>query len=842
VSTLVETTPVLARIRLNLNREWKFCLGDCTDGELSQLDDSTWQPIGLPHTFDLPYFRTPEFYVGCGWYRRSFEYPAEWRSKRLFLEFDGAFQVAEVFVNGQRVGSHEGGYTGFSIDITSALVDGENILAVRVDNNWNPQLAPRAGEHIFSGGLYRDVHLVIANPLHVTWNGISITTPSVSEESATVAIKVEIANQSANPRHCRLVTTVLDDLGSVVAVVNSERMIDPNAMVEVDQLCEPIRTPKLWHPDHPHLYTVRTTVHEGDQIVDELDSPLGFRWFEWTASRGFFLNGKHLYLRGANAHQDHAGWGIAITQAACWRDVQLLKDAGFNFVRGAHYPHHRAFADACDRLGLIFWSENCFWGKGGFGPEGYWNASAYPVNAEDFEPFEEHCKDTLVEMIRINRNHPSILIWSMTNEAFFTYNLDRARALMSELVKLSQKLDPTRPAAIGGAQRGMVDRLGDVAGYNGDGARLFLDPGVPNMVSEYGAISKPHDGYEPFFGDLQSEEFPWRSGQAIWCAFDYGTIAGKQGLKGILHHNRLPKRSWYWYRNAYRHIPPPPWPGAGTPAKLRLTADKMVLRSADGTDDCQLIATVLDSADNAVSNCPPITLTIECGPGEFPTGPSITFESGSEVPVVDGQAAIALRSYYAGHTLIRATSPGLQDATIYVVTLGDPRFIPGETPPAAFRRYVPPKPSSAALAAMKNAVNVARDRPSRASSEAQGHPANHANDANDSTFWQAAVRPTECGEQEWYQVDLEGYYELSSIKLVFSSAANLRYVVALSDDGAKWTERIDRSQTVRTDATRNDVFDPGTIGRYVRLRFTSVPLGVVAGLRTVEIQGILSVR
>jgi hypothetical protein len=831
-----------ARIRLNINREWTFFLGDCAGGEQPGLDESGWQSVGLPHTFDLPYFRTPEFYVGCGWYRRTIECPAEWREKRVLLEFEGVFQVADVFINGQRAGGHRGGYTGFSIDVTEAMVTGDNLLAVRVDNNWNPQLVPRAGEHIFSGGLYRDVHLVIKGPLHIAWNGIAISTPSVSETSATVAIGAEIVNQSETARKCRLVSAVVDPAGSVVGSAETVRSIDAHAIVEIEQLCEPILAPRLWHPDHPHLYTVRTTVYDGDEIADEVDSPLGFRWFEWTADRGFFLNGKHLYLRGANAHQDHAGWGIGITQAACVGDVRLIKEAGFNFVRGAHYPHHPAFAEACDRLGMIFWSEMCFWGKGGFGPEGYWNASAYPVNAEDFEPFEEHCKQTLTEMIRINRNHPSILIWSMTNEAFFTYNLDRARVLMSDLVKLSRELDPSRPAAIGGAQRGMVDRLGDVAGYNGDGARLFIDPGVPNMVSEYGAISKPHDAYDPFFGDLEAEEFPWRSGQAIWCAFDYGSIAGRQGLKGILHHNRLPKRSWYWYRNAYRQIPPPRWPSAGAPARLQLTADKLVLGSTDGTDDCQITVTVLDAAENPISDCPPITLAIQSGPGEFPTGRSITFESSGDIQVIDGQAAIAFRSYHAGTTLIRATSPGLEAATIVVTTLGEPRFVSGETPSVGTRPYIPPKPSAAAIAAMKNAVNVARDRPSRASSEVAGHPANHANNADDSTFWEAVDRKTGLDSEEWYQVDLEGYYELSSIKLVFSSAANIRYIVGLSDDGVNWTARIDRSQTVRTDATRNDVFDPGTIGRYVRVRFTRVPPGVVAGLRTVDIQGILSVR
>ena len=161
-------------------------------------------------------------------------------------------------------------------------------------------------------------------------------------------------------------------------------------------------------------------------------------------------------------------------------------------------------------------------------------------------------------MIRINRNHPSIIAWSMTNEAFFTYNLDRAETLMADLVKLSRELDPTRPAAIGGAQRGDVDKLGDIAGYNGDGARLFIDPGVPNMVSEYGAISKPHDAYEPFFGELQPERFPWRSG-----AGDLGGVRlrlasrASRGSRESSTISALPKRSWHWYRNAYRGIAPP---------------------------------------------------------------------------------------------------------------------------------------------------------------------------------------------------------------------------------------------------------------------------------------------
>src|SRR6476469_7246130 len=162
--------------RINLNRAWRFMRGDRAGAEQPDHDDSTWQPVGLPHCFDLPYFRTPEFYVGVGWYRKRINTNrlpcGKWLAGRL--EFDGAFQVADVFVNGKHVGEHRGGYTGFAIE--TGFHPGDNLVAVRVSNEWNLQLAPRAGEHIFSGGLYRDVHLSVPMP-NVAWNGVGVTTP-----------------------------------------------------------------------------------------------------------------------------------------------------------------------------------------------------------------------------------------------------------------------------------------------------------------------------------------------------------------------------------------------------------------------------------------------------------------------------------------------------------------------------------------------------------------------------------------------------------------------------------------------------------------------------------------
>ena len=187
-------------------------------------------------------------------------------------------------------------------------------------------------------------------------------------------------------------------------------------------------------------------------------------------------------------------------------------------------------------------------------------------------------------------------------------------------MKLSHELDPTRPAAVGGAQREGFDKLGDVAGYNGDGARLYINPGFPNLVTEYGSCTADRPGdLRSLLGRSSDPAIPLRSGQAIWAGFQHSSNCGlSMGKMGIIDYFRLPLRAWYWYRNAYLKIPPPEWPKPGVPAKLQLQADRTTLAAPDGTDDCHLIVTVLDAAGRHVSNSPPVTLNVESGPGEFP--------------------------------------------------------------------------------------------------------------------------------------------------------------------------------------------------------------------------------
>jgi len=825
------------RQRLNFNREWKFQLGDVRGAEAVAYDDSKWNTVGLPHSFSTPYFQGKDFYTGYGWYRKSFDVPAAWLQQRVFVEFDGAFQDAEVFVNGRSAGRHRGGYTGFSCDITPALHAGRNLLAVRLNNNWSPTLAPRGGDHIFPGGIYRDVWLVVTAPLHVTWYGTFVTTPEVSHNLAVVNVKTELQNQGTVASEFVLTTEILDPNGKSVARVSAKQTIAAGATMTVDQTSPAILNPQLWHPAHPFLYTAVTTVAAGGKVVDEYRTPFGIRWIKWTADQGVFINGEHYYFHGANVHQDHAGWANAVTDAGAFRDVKLMKDAGFDFIRGSHYPHHPAFADACDQLGLLFWSENCFWMGGGAHRDGNWAADAYPVHPEQEAEFEQSVEDTLRDEIRILRNHPSIVVWSMCNEVFFSSNQPKVKALLSRMVALTHQLDPTRPAAIGGAQRGGLDKLGDVAGYNGDGARLFINPGIPNVVSEYGAQSTPRPGtYDGHFKprdrlDADTPPFPWRSGQVIWCGFDYGTIFGNGVSKGLVDYARIPKREWYWYRNQYLHIPPPAWPQAGVPAQLSLTADKTVIAGTDGRDDVHLLVTVQDAGGKPISNSPPVTFTIESGPGEFPTGRTITFDETTDNPIRDGQAAIEFRSYYGGETIIRATSPGLKDATLKIITRGEPQFVAGKTPLAPDRpyvRFVRPEDFTA-----PGNQNVAYNRPTGASSEAPGHNGSRAVDGDANTYWSAS----DDQPGAWWQVDLEQPHTITAVQITFPAAGNYRYRVEGSINGNSWTLLADNSQTDRTEPVRTDKIPSGQRVQIVRLTFAGLPVGTAAALAEVKITG-----
>ena len=302
---------------------------------------------------------------------------------------------------------------------------------------------------------------------------------------------------------------------------------------------------------------------------------------------------------------------------------------------------------------------------------------------------------------------------------------------------------------------------------------------------------------------------------------------------GFVDYFRLPKRQWYWYRNAYRHIPPPEWPAEGTPAGLHLTADKTVLQNVDGTDDVHLVVTVVDADGKALSNSPPVTLTLVSGPGEFPTGPSITFAPDSDIAIRDGMAAIEFRSYYAGKSVIRATSPGLQDAELEITSLGEPIFIAGKTPPVQPRPYVRFEGNSA----NDQLATLGRDNPTLVSSEAPGHSGHFANDGDPATFWQAA----EGDKNPWLTLDLERIVQVSTLRVTFPSAGVWRYRAEISEDGqAGWRPVANESRNSREVTTLTDTPAQWPRGRFLRVTFTALPPGRLAALAEIEVLGTIA--
>lgn len=818
------------------NRDFLFKLGESPNAQDPAFPDTDWDRIGVPHSFSIPYFRSPHFYVGEGWYRKHFNVDELSLSDRYRLDFEGVFQTCSVYLNGKKVGGHQGGYTGFSVDLTPALKKGENLLAVQVDNKWNAQLPPRAGEHVFSGGIYRDVKLVRTGEVFIPRNGVRVSTPQVSKAFATVTAMAKVANSSNKEMSLIYGFQIFDSngkechprqAGEILLRAGETKTVESDSQNGFGQ----VKVPELWHPDHPVLYTLKFNIYSKEN-ASSVTIPFGIRWFEFTADRGFLLNGEPLFLRGANRHQDHAGWGDAITNSAHVRDAKMIKDCGMNFVRGSHYPHDPSFLKACDELGLLFWSENTYWGIGGFGNDGYWNCSAYPTNPADEAPFIENNKRLLGEMIDDAYNHPSVVVWSLCNEPFFVRGseMEKSRELVRTLTAESHRLDRSRPVGVGGAQRSGFDKLGDIIGYNGDGAS-FPDPKRPNLVAEYGSHIANRPGvYDGTFGDVKSQP-AWRSGQALWCAFHHGSIAGDMGRMGMIDYFRLPLRQWYWYRNEFAKIPPPEWVKPGKAAGLKLSADRLSVKN-DGSEDIFFTVTVVDATGKPIANSPDVTLEIVSGPGELPTGKSITFRHNSDIDIREGMAAVAFRSWHGGKTLLRAVSEGLTPAEITVETVGEPQWKPEFSVQWQKNRVYRAKPVSEA-AHRESRDNIAFIRPTRVSSQESRNSSDLANDGDLNTRWCAK----EGSVPAWWQVDLENFYSVERVNLSLEKGGEFHYTIATSEDGSNWVEGA--AMTIaEVNADRTHELNAKPRARFLRVTFTTVPAGVYPGIREIRVSGV----
>ena len=864
------------RIQLNFNRDWKFYRGDVENAQQPEFDDSDWTDVALPHNFSVPYNMESSFYVGYGWYRKDFEIPENWNGKRVNIEFEGVFQVAEVYVNGEAVATHEGGYTGFEYDITDYVHTGENQVSVRVNNIWQPDLSPRAGDHQFTGGIYRDVYLNVTDDVHVTWYGTFVTTPDLTnpgfDESAVnvldsytseleikenlakkqsnVNVQTEIKNDSSKAKQVQVRQQIVDEENTIVAEFSSkEKTIASGEIYNFNDTSEKIKDIKIWDTENPYMYKVYTTVYADGQPVDVYESPLGFRWAQYK-NDGFYLNGEKTLLDGANAHQDHGGWADAVTNKGFYRDVEMIKEAGMNFIRGSHYPHDPSYAKACDELGVLFWSESVFWGMGGCSGKDEpaamtandWFKDAYPQNPEDEEAFEKSCKQALTDMIRINRNHPSIINWSMGNEVFFTAagTQQKAKNLVNEMRNLSHKLDPTRKAGMGGVQREGYDKLEicDIAGYNGDGGK-FENLTMPNIVAEYGSWVADRPGqYRPFYDQIAkpgtTDQYQLKknsAGLSLWCAFHHGTIGGHGLAKmGIIDYYRVPLNSWYWYREKNTGVAPERSTDKKA-AKMELTASQKILNN-NGTDDTHIILTMQDEDGNWVNQTQKVTLKVVSGPGVFPTGKEYTFVPNKTM--YDGRAAIEFRSYYSGETIIQAISSGLPDTEIRLTTVNTSGEAEGNEPDGFYVTKEEDITEKIEEPMLYGTSNVASGRPAFPSSNDADRAL--AVDGNMETSWIAE----KTGSGEYWMTDLEFTQYLYKIKLGFSSTPfPYKIEAAMDKENGPWTVVAEYTKESVLNRPYEESVD-GTEARYVKITFTDVPENERGFLSECEVYGITS--
>lgn len=760
-------------MRKYVNRNWKFTYGNPEGAECVGYDDAAWYDIGLPHSMGTPYFMECEFYVGYGAYRKVLRIDENWIGKKLFLEFMGVFQVAEVYVNGNKAGEHRGGYTPFIVDISEYVNSGDNLLYVRVNNEWDGTLAPRAGEHVFNAGIYRDVSLIVEDPVHITWYGTAVTS-RLEEEAAQVRIETEIINESDIEQKWHLVNVIQspETYLQFAAETPLTGILAPGEIRKVEQWIS-VSDAQLWSPETPYLYTVNSLLTTDGGMEDQTVTTFGIRTVEFTADRGFFLNGKHYKPLGANVHQDHAGWSDAVTRAGIQRDISLIKECGMNFIRGSHYPHHPYFAEECDRQGLLFWSELCFWGTGGEDRDGFWCASGYPVVEEEQEAFEESCFRAMEEMIRVHRNHPSIVVWSTGNEVFFSEMqvMEKARVLTRKLVEYAHQLDPTRPVAVGGAQRGGFDVLGDVAGYNGDGASLFIDPGFPSFVSEYGSyISKRPGVFAPQYTDNTDQDFPWRSGKALWCGFHHGSIFEGMGYMGMIDYYRLPLKTWYWYRQELLGIAPEENSEDAIPVRLAVTVDREQIQT-DGTDDVFIKVQALTASGKRSSHSLEVKLESVEGGLFFPTGRSMVLSEAND-GFMDGQGAIEARSWYSGPCKVRVSAEGLEEVLVEVEAVGPVAW------DSQMQHWMEGVPGRKGVPAPESTYNTALNRPVFCSSQDPKHPARCVANGIGFLPW----KPLENDDAPWVMVDLEGPRALSKIRVIPTDQA-ADYEVTISEDG-----------------------------------------------------------
>ena len=428
------------RVRDSFDFGWKFFKGDAPGAQQPGFADANWKDVELPHDFSIegPFSENAPargqggfLPTGAGWYRKHFSVPESYRDRKVGVEFDGVYQLSEVWINGEYLGKRPYGYIGFYYDLSPHLkYGGDNVIAVKADNSHQPNCRWYSGS-----GIYRHTWLLVTNLVHVAHCGTFVATPQVDLGSAMVQIKTRVQNESQSAAQCRITSTILDRDGNPAegAQVSESRSIAANGEYEFVQQIRVVQ-PNLWSPDNPYLYKVRTSVM--DQGSDSYDTAFGIRRAEFDVDRGFLLNGKQVRLNGVCLHHDGGSVGAAVPERIWERRLEILKAMGCNSIRTAHNPYAPEFLDLCDKLGFLVMNEVFDEWKQAKTREGYGNY------------FDEWSERDVTAFVRRDRNHPCVALWSAGNEIGEQVAVNGAE-MLKRLVDIFHKEDPTRPVTMG---------------------------------------------------------------------------------------------------------------------------------------------------------------------------------------------------------------------------------------------------------------------------------------------------------------------------------------------------------------------------------------------------------
>lgn len=535
------------RKTLNFDTDWRFLKNDATNAQEPKFDDTKWRKLDVPHDWSIegPYDQTNPtsrgggyLPAGIGWYRKAFTVNSADAKQKFFIEFDGIMANSDVWINGFHLGKRPYGYISFSYELTGHLKFGKgetNILAVKADNSLQP-----ASRYYAGAGIYRHVRLVITNPVHIDQWGVYITTSNVSESHATINLQTKLTNESAGSNSIVLETSVLDPAGKIVKTVESKQNIPAGKTITFIETVE-IQNPERWDVNQPNLYTAVTKIKSGKNILDEQTTTFGIRDSKFESATGYWLNGKNIKIKGVCLHDDGGAVGTAVPLAVWKRRMQLLKEVGVNAIRTAHNPVAPEFLDLCDRMGFLVMDETFdTWTASKPGGENGYNLY-----------FSNWWKEDTRDMVLRDRNHPSIIIYSVGNEIRDNLNDSTGFKKYREQQDLVHQIDPSRPVTMAlfrpSASKvytnGFAETM-DIVGQNYREKEL-VDLHLAKPELKVIGTENAHDLAEW----LILRDNPFMAGQFLWTGFDY---LGEAKWPEISYKNGLFDRTGVWKPLSYQ--------------------------------------------------------------------------------------------------------------------------------------------------------------------------------------------------------------------------------------------------------------------------------------------------